>query len=261
MYSKEAMEVIGCSWNTLRNYVKRGYIRYTRMPNGKRMYWDEDVYAMVGKRLPKKSDVVLYVRMNKSTTESRKKMLEQQRVAYDWAVARGIKIARVYEDWAPATGFSIKQRPGLHELVQDVIQKKVGSVIVETPDRLARIGFELLEELFKYYGVEILVINEVLEDPYYAAEQTEDLAELIAKAKEDRLGTPKQRVKKWAKKREDAAHPGKIVEDWDGAGPGVKVNEGVKSLKRRHMENLDWRPQVGPNENPNASEESLSDMM
>lgn len=231
------------------------------MPNGKRMYWDEDVYAMVGKRLPKKSDVVLYARMNKPTTESRKKMHLQQKTCLDWAVARGIKIKRVYEDWAPSTGFGIKQRPGLHELIQDVIQKKVGAVIVETPCRMARIGFELFDELFRYYGVEILIVNEVLEDPFYAAEQTEDLTELITRAKEDRLGTPKQRIKKWAKKKAESQHPGKIVPDFDGADEIRKGNGGVKALKRKHMEGLDWRPQDAPNENPNAGNSDLSDLM
>lgn len=261
MWAIEAIEVIGCSYNTLRNYVKRGYIRYTKMPNGKRMYWDEDVYAMVGKRLPKTSDSVIYARVNKSTTESRKKMQLQQKTCLDWATARGIKIKKVYEDWAPSTGFGIKQRPAFHELIQDVIQKKVGAVIIETSCRLARIGFEIFDELFRYYGVEILIINEVIEDPYYTAEQTEDLTELITRAKEDRLGTPKQRVKKWAKKREEVHHPGKIVPDWDGAEPGLKGNGGVKPLKKKHMDSLDWRPQDSPNQNTNATDKDLSDLM
>jgi len=260
MYRDEALMVVGCSWNTLRNYIKRGYIRYTDMPNGKRMYWDEDIYAMVGKRLPKDSCTVLYCRMNKSTTESRKKMQEQQRVAYEFALARGITIEKVYEDWNPSTKFSIKDRPGLHALIQDVIQKKVGTVIVETPDRLARVGFELVEEMFKYYGVGILVINQVIRDPHYEAEQTDDLTELITRAKEDRVQTPKQRYDRW-KEEKKKPHPGKIVPDWDGAGPGVKVNKKVKALKRKHMDNLDWRPQDSPNQNTNATDKDLSDLM
>ena len=215
MKVKEAMSVLKCSYSTVRRYAYRGRIRTTKLPNGQIMYWDDDVWAMLGKKIQKENWTVVYTRVAGTTESDRVTMQRQQQGIRDWCMQRGLQIDRLYDDWAPATVFGLDQRPGLHELFQDVIKKKVSVVIVETPDRLARVGWELFPALFKYYGVETVVINGAIQVPEYRAEQEKDLVNLLLKAGVDRLDNLASDELPKPRKREKVQHPGKIVPDWE----------------------------------------------
>lgn len=215
MYVKEVMATLKCSYNACRKWRNEGKLRTTKMPNGKVMYWDDDVWALLGKKIQKENWTVVYTRVAGTTESDRRLMQRQQQGVRDWCMQRGLRIDRLYDDWAPATSFSLEQRPGLHELIQDVIKKKVSVVIVETPDRLARVGWELFPALFKYYGVEVVVINGAIQVPEYRAEQEKDLVNLLLRAGVDRLDSLAAEELPRPRKRGRAEHPGKIVPDWE----------------------------------------------
>jgi hypothetical protein len=216
MYASEAIALLGCSYNGLRKWGSGGKIRRWKDDHGKWIYNDDDVYAMIGKRVSKESWVTLYCRVGGTTESDRKLMAEQQRLLHLWCTARGLVADRIYEDWAPSTEYSLEERPGLHLLLQDIIQKRVAAVVVETPDRLARIGRELIEELCRYYGVQLVYVNKVIQRPEYLAEQEADLHRLLKKAKVDRLEDLGVETLPQPK-RPKLARPGKIVPDWEGA--------------------------------------------
>lgn len=216
MYADEALALLGISYNTLKGWAKRGRLRRWKEDGGRWIYNDDDVYSMIGKKISKESLVTLYARVAGTTESDRKLMAEQQKLLHAWCSARGLQVDRLYEDWAPSTEYSLQERPGLHLLLQDIIQKRVEAVIVETPDRLARIGRELIEQLCRYYGVQLVYVNKAIQRPEYLAEQTKDLERLLTRAKIDRLeqlgvdNLPKPRKPK-------LKDPGKIVPDWEGA--------------------------------------------
>jgi len=216
MYANEACALLGCSYNGLRGWGKRGKLRRFKNDRGKWVYNDDDVYALVGKRISRDSWVCLYARVAGTTESCRKLMAEQQKLLHVWCAARGLSADRLYEDWAPSTEYSLEERPGLHMLLQDIIQRRVSAVVVETPDRLARIGRELIEELCRYYGVQLVYVNRAIQRPEYLAEQEEDLHRLLKKAKIDRLGElGVETLPKPVKQK--LQRPGKIVPDWEGA--------------------------------------------
>ena len=215
MYVKEVMSTLQCSYNACRKWRNEGRLRTTKMPNGRVMYWDDDVWALLGKKLVKENWSVAYCRVNGTSESSRRLMLQQQQSVRAWCLQRGISLDKLYDDWAPATDFSLDSRPGLHELIQDVIKKRVSLIIVETPDRLARVGWELFPAWFKYYGVEVVVIDQAISIPEYRQEQEQDLANLLLKAgvsRLDQLGADQLPV---PRKKEKRQHPGKIVPDWE----------------------------------------------
>lgn len=215
MWAKEAMEVLGCSYNTLKAWSKKGRIRYSEDAKGRKMYWDDDVYALLGKRLVRDNWAVAYCRVTGTTESSRRLMLQQQQRVRNWCLQRGITIDKLYDDWAPATDFSLDWRPGLHELIQDVIKKKISVIIVETPDRLARVGWELFPAWFRYYGVEVVVIDSAISIPEYQQEQERDLANLLLKAGVSRIDQLGAEVLPVPKKKEKREHPGKITPNWE----------------------------------------------
>jgi putative resolvase len=216
MLVREVMKVLRKSYPTVRRWADKGLIRTTKLENGHILYWDEDVWALIGKKTARETLVTVYCRVAGTTESDQRLMAEQQKLLHSWCSARGLAVDRLYEDWAPSTEYSLEERPGLHLLLQDIIQRRVSAVVVETPDRLARLGREIIEELCRYYGVQLVYLNKAIQRPEYLAEQEADLHRLLKKAKIDRLEEvgvdvlPKP-------KRPKLQHPGKIVPDWEGA--------------------------------------------
>lgn len=70
-------------------------------------------------------------------------------------------------------------RKGFQKLIQMVIKNEVELVVIENKDRLIRFGFEILEDIFKYFGCKILVLNDILENKTYEQELTDDLISVI----------------------------------------------------------------------------------
>ncbi len=209
------MATLQCSYNACRKWRNEGKLRTTKMPNGKVMYWDDDVYALLGKKIQKENWSVAYCRVPGTTESDRRLMLRQQQLIREWCAKRGVSLEKLYDDWCPSTDFSMDGRPGLHELIQDVIKKKISVIVVETPDRLARVGWEIFPSWFKYYGVEVIVINSAIVVPEYQQEQERDLTNLLLKAGVDRLDKLGAESLPVPRKRERRKHPGKITPDWE----------------------------------------------
>lgn len=190
MTKAEAMEILGVSYSTLKRYVQRGLIRIYKyeMPGkrGKNNYWDEDVYALVGKKMTKEHWIVGYCRVKHRFKEDQAKMQEQKNLMRQFCTRRGIALEKIYEDIGASTDYSKKGRPAFHELLRDVMAGRVDAVVIDTKCRLTRVAFEVYEELFLYHGCDIVIMNPVLTDPYYLEEQSEDLAKLIETAGLDR---------------------------------------------------------------------------
>ena len=216
MFVKETMRILGKSYSTVRRWADQGRIRTTKLDNGRVMYWDEDVYRMVGKRVSRESLVAVYARVAGTGEKDRVLMAEQLGLVHSWCASRGVSVDRIYEDWARATDYSLEGRPGLHMLLQDIIQRRIAAVVVETPDRLARIGRELIEEICAYYGINIVYVNKAIKRPEYLAEQERDLTHLLKLAKVDRLEELGADILPRPKKVK-LTRPGKIVPEWEGA--------------------------------------------
>ena len=216
MWRPEALKVLGCSVSTLKRYSRTGKIRFTKV-GSRNLYWDDDVYAIVGKKLIRKNWTAVYCRVPGRTYEDRQVMTRQQGLIREWCGQRGIPIDKLYEDWCPATDFSYQGRSGLHDLIQDVIKRRVSVIVVETPDRLARVGWEIFPAWFRYYGVEVVFVNSALKVPEYQQEQEKDLVFLLMQAGVTRLdelaGDPLAKPKP----REERKHPGKITPNWEDA--------------------------------------------
>ncbi|MFW9948494.1 MAG: recombinase family protein [Candidatus Thorarchaeota archaeon] len=192
MTKNEALAVLGCSYSTLKRYAKKGLIRTYKYEmygkRGKNNYWDEDVYALVGKKIESKGhSVVGYVRVSGSFKKDLDNLESQKRLMREFCTRRGIALEKLYEDKGHSTDFSKSGRPAFHELLRDIISNRIQAVVIDTKCRLMRVGFELLEEICIYHGVDIVIMNPVLKDPYYLEEQTTDLTKLIERAGLDRI--------------------------------------------------------------------------
>ena len=59
-----------------------------------------------------------------------------------------------------------------------VVNGEVKQVIVENKDRLVRFGFDLLKEVFRCHGTDIIVISDI-DNKSYEEELTDDLISII----------------------------------------------------------------------------------
>jgi len=191
MTKGEALAVLGCSYSTLKRYSKKGLIRVYKYEmygkRGRHNYWEEDVYAMVGKKMTKEHWIVGYVRVGKRFKEDLAQLQSQKNLMRHFCTKRGISLEKVYEDIGASTDYSESGRPQFHQLLRDVMAGKVDAIVVDTKCRLTRVALEVYLELFKYHGTDLVIMNPVLIDPYYLSEQSDDLTKLIQTAGLDRV--------------------------------------------------------------------------
>ena len=175
MRCKEALELLKVHRVTLNKYVREGKIRVTELANGRYEYNDGDIYAFIGKRVEKHgTKVISYSRV--STQNQKDQLKEQTKRIYDSCIARGIVLDEQLEDIG--SGMS-SDRKNFDKLCQMIFHGDVDTVVLENKDRLVRFGFDMLEKFFKYFGTNILVLNDKLENKTYEQELTDDLISVI----------------------------------------------------------------------------------
>jgi predicted site-specific integrase-resolvase len=73
----------------------------------------------------------------------------------------------------------------LNKIMDLVVRKKVSTLIIETPDRLARfLAWDILERVLIYHGVDIHIIQPKVGRQEFVDEIKEELVDIIASAKE-----------------------------------------------------------------------------
>lgn len=75
-----------------------------------------------------------------------------------------------------------EKRKDFMKLLNTVCENRVKTVIVENKDRLVRFGFNLLKEVFKLHGTEIVVMSDI-PNKSYDRELTDDLEKLFKQKK------------------------------------------------------------------------------
>lgn len=70
-------------------------------------------------------------------------------------------------------------RKGFQKVLERIIKGEIGLLVIENKDRLTRFNFDALEYIFKYYGTQIVVLNDALDNKTYEQELAEDLISII----------------------------------------------------------------------------------
>jgi excisionase family DNA binding protein len=163
---KEVCQRLGISYATLREYVKKGYIKPVILETGKWRFKEEDVERLVG--IVRKRKVILYARVSSNTHKddliNQVKYLEENVKDYDQVITD--------------VGSSLNmKRKGFLKLLKMILNNEVSKVIIAYPDRLVRFGFEIIEEVCKAHNCEIVVLNK--EDKTPEQELIEDLISIL----------------------------------------------------------------------------------
>lgn len=155
MLSKEVLDLLKITRQTLTRYVKTGLIRTITLPNGRYDYNNDDVYKIFNKGIVRKT--YLYARV--STLKQKMDLENQIMMLKQFCFSNGYPISGIYSDIA--SGISFEKRRDFFKLLNEVTDGRVERVIVTYKDRLSRVGFELFSYLFRKYHCEIVVMSEV----------------------------------------------------------------------------------------------------
>jgi len=167
---KEASKLLGVHIRTIQKWDKAGKIRCVRTIGGKRRVPESEIKRILGIHEDRK--IIGYARVSSHT---QKDDLERQiELIKSYAKERNWEL-EILKD----VGSGLKEdRRSFQKLLRMVMNKEVSKVIVAYPDRLTRFGFKTLEEFFKSYGTEIVMINREEKSPQ--EELVEDLITIIS---------------------------------------------------------------------------------
>jgi len=167
---KEASKLLGVTVRTIQRWDKQGKIKCVRTVGGKRRVPESEIKRILG--IHEERKIIGYARVSSRT---QKDDLERQiELIKNFAKEKGWEI-EILKD----VGSGLKEdRRNFKKLLKMVTNKEVSKVVIAYPDRLTRFGFKIIEEFFKSYGTEIVVINKKEKTPQ--EELIEDLITIIS---------------------------------------------------------------------------------
>ena len=161
---------------TLRRWEQRGIIVPHRTAGNHRQYDRKALerFRLTGfyePRRPEQQAVAVYARVS----SSRQKDDLARQLAYLREHARVSQATAVHEFVDIASGLN-DSRKGLLRLLRGAMSGQFATVIVTYPDRLSRFGRRLLQEVMRYHGVTV----KVLEDLPASDPRQELVADIVA---------------------------------------------------------------------------------
>lgn len=177
----DVRRMFGVTRLTLSRYVKQGKLTPIKVNAKVYLYEEEEVYRLLGKSLPTGTDVVIYARVNSAAQKL--ELQDQIKRLNDFAGKNGMSVAKTYWDCSKSLDFSRSSRKGLNDLLIAVSKRKVGLVVVESPDRIAHIGCDMFKLILSNYRVRILFVSTDPVNPRYLDETARELAGVVKEMK------------------------------------------------------------------------------
>ncbi len=194
----EVARIFGVTRAAVIKWIRTGKIRAIEVHGRWRIPYSEVERLLRGEVLrPRRA--AIYARVSGSTQRDG---LERQLQALREWVRKTYGDVEVVEVTDIGSGIDTKRR-GLWELVEMARRRQIDAVVVAYKDRLTRFGFEYLEELFKAYGVKVVVAFQ--EEPKdYMQELVEDLVAIVTSFAARIYGRRSKKYKRVVKAVEEA---------------------------------------------------------
>lgn len=179
---KEASKILGVHQRTLYQWDSKGIIETIRTPGNKRLY-------NVQKFLDEKNcnnDIKCIKDLNELD-----KIAEKLKIGYVRVSSNGQKLdlerqkkmmtLKYPNHWIiedVGSGVNLNRR-GLRKIIKLAIEGKIAEVVVIYKDRLARFGYELIEDLIKEYSNGEIIIMNKKENMEPIEELTQDVLQIM----------------------------------------------------------------------------------
>ncbi len=192
----EVAEIFGMSRSGVIKWIREGKIKAIEINGRWRIPYSEVERLLSGGKV---KQVAIYARVSSNT---QKDDLERQLNALrDW-VKKTLGEVSVIEVKDIGSGLK-EDRRGLRKLLELAKRRQIDAIVVAYKDRLTHFGFEYLVELFKAYGVNVIVAFQ--EEPKdYTQELAEDFVEIVRSFASRIYGHRSHKYEKVVKCVEDA---------------------------------------------------------
>jgi excisionase family DNA binding protein len=198
MSPSEVARIFGVTRSAVIKWIRTGKIRAIEVHGRWRIPYSEVERLLRGEALRPRR-VAIYARVSGST--QRDDLERQLHALREW-VRKTYGDVEVVEVTDIGSGINTKRR-GLWKLVEMARGRQIDAVVVAYKDRLTRFGFEYLEELFRAYGVKVVVAFQ--EEPGdYVQELVEDLVAIVTSFAARIYGRRSRKYKRVVKAVEDA---------------------------------------------------------
>jgi len=151
MKSKEVLNLLKITRTTLTSYVKTGKIKTVKMANGYYEYDDNSIYQFLGYN--DRFDIA-YARV--STYKQKNDLENQIHNILNFTSSKNITINQIFKE--VASGIDLERKEFL-KILDLVKQNKVNRIFTTYKDRLTRLSFSIIEQLFNSFGTTIIIIN------------------------------------------------------------------------------------------------------
>jgi len=156
MKAKDVLKTLGITRNTLSTYVKKGIVQVKKLPNG---YYDYNIDSVTFFNNIESNRIdVIYARV--STYKQRNDLRTQIEYIEKYCFANNISIENIFSD---INSGIYMNRHDFNILINLVFEKKIRYIVISNKDRLTRLSFIMLSEIFKHFGTEIIVIEKKYE--------------------------------------------------------------------------------------------------
>jgi DNA binding domain, excisionase len=192
----EFSELSGISKSTLRRYDKEHTFKPAfTSKGGHRRYTETQLFEITQTKRKNVSKINIgYVRV--SSKKQVDDLERQYNLMENYLVSKGESF-QIIKSIGSGVNYN---KQSLNELLDLVISGKVNKVFIMYKDRLVRFGFELLENLFKRYGVDIEIINH--QNNTMEEELVTDLIQIITVFSSKLNGKRKYNLNKFKKELE-----------------------------------------------------------
>ena len=168
----EAAKALGVTTMTLRRWEAQGKIVPERSPGRHRRYDLAKIKPGLNQPQPDARKTMAYARVSshdqKADLERQKQVLERYCAGQGWTF-------EVVSDLGSGMNYHKK---GLKRLLEEIVEGRVGRLVIAHKDRLLRFGAELVFALCEAKGTEVVILNQG-EDTSFEEDLAKDVLEII----------------------------------------------------------------------------------
>lgn len=153
---RKACEILGVVPMTLRRWEKAGKIQAVRTPSGQRRYARSEILRLLGENQPKGVRAAIYARVSLLKKAGEGNLERQRQRLEKYVQEKGYEVKAVVAE--QGSGLNEK-RKGLDRIFKMAREGKIDVVVIEYKDRLARFGYNYIEEYLNAFGIRVEVAN------------------------------------------------------------------------------------------------------
>ena len=169
----ETSKELGISVSTLRRWDKSGKLISEKTPSGHRRYDITKLKPEAHRAVySEERGTVAYARVS---GQDQKNDLERQKQVLELYCARQGWTFEIISDLGSGMNYHKK---GLKRLLRDIMNGKIGRLVITHKDRLPRFGVELIFSICEAKNVEVVILNQG-EDTTFEEDLAKDVLEII----------------------------------------------------------------------------------